>query len=91
MIEVNTKFKYEDKEENLKKSYFEFTNSTVIKINEHIKEKKELEKIILCDLQIKIYPVLEEALLNLLHSAGYKNIKFEKKVNFEELYKQRFN
>ena len=90
-IEVNTMFKFEDKDQNKKKSHFEIIYSTIIKINEEIKDKKELEKIILCDVQIKIYPNLEKALLDLLHNSGYPEIKFDKKVNFEELYKQRFN
>ena len=91
MIEVNTTFKFEDKEDSKKKSHFEIIYSTVIKVNEEVKEKKELEKIILCDVQIKIYPALEKALLDLLHNSGYPGIKFEKKVDFEALYKQRFN
>ena len=91
MIEINTKFKFEDKEENKKKSYFEIVYSTIVKIDDEIKNKQELEKIILCDVQVKIYPELENALLNLLHSSGYTNIKFEKKVDFEKLYNQRFN
>ena len=91
MIEVNTTFKFEDKEDIKKKSHFEIIYSTVIKVNEAVKEKKELEKIILCDVQIKIYPALEKALLDLLHNSGYPGIKFEKKVDFEALYKQRFN
>ncbi len=91
MIEVYTKFKFEDKEENKKKSYFEITYSTIIKVNDEIKHKEELEKIILCDVQVKIYPELESALLNLLHNSGYTNIKFEKKVDFENLFSQRFN
>ena len=91
MIEVNTSFKFEDKEKNKKKSHFEIMYSTVIKVNEEVKEKKELEKIILCDVQIKIYPALEKALLDLLHNSGYPGVKFEKKVDFEALYKQRFN
>ncbi len=91
MIEINTKFKFEDKEENKKKSYFEIIYSTIIKIDDEIKNKQELEKIILCDVQVKIYPELENALLNLLHNSGYTNIKFEKKVDFENLYSQRFN
>ena len=91
MIEVNTTFKFEDKENNKKKSYFEIIYSSIIKIDEQVKDKKELEKIILCDLQIKIYPDLEKALLSLLHNSGYPDIKFEKKVDFENLYKQRFN
>ena len=74
-----------------KKSHFEINFATIIKVNEKIKEKKELEKIILCDVQIEIYPDLEKSLLDLLHNSGYPEIKFEKKINFEELYNQRLN
>ena len=91
MIEINTKFKFEDKENNKKKSYFEIIYSTVIKLHDEIKDKKELEKIILCDVQTEIYPDLEKALLDLLHNSGYPGIKFEKRVDFENLYKQKFN
>ena len=91
MIEINTIFKFEDKEENKKKSYFEINFATIIKVDDEIKEKKELEKIILCDVQIEIYPDLEKSFLNLINNSGYPAIKFEKKINFEELYKQRFN
>jgi len=91
MIEVNTTFKFEDKEQSKKKSHFEIVYSTIIKVNEEVTEKKELEKIVLCDVQVKIYPDLEKALLNLLNNSGYPGVKFEKKVEFEELYKQRFN
>ena len=91
MIEINTKFKFEDKQENKKKSYFEIVYSTIIKLQNETKDKKELEKIILCDVQTEIYPDLEKALLDLLHNSGYPGIKFEKKVDFENLYKQKFN
>ena len=91
MIEINTILKFEDKQENKKKSYFEINYSTIAKIDDEVKEKKELEKIILCDIQLEIYPNLEKALLDLLHNSGYPEIKFEKKVDFEKLYNQRFN
>ena len=91
MVEVNTILKFEDKKENKKKSYFEINYSTIVKIEEDIKEKKDLEKIILCDVQIEIYPELEKSFLNLLHNSGYPNIKFEKKVDFEQLFSQRLN
>tara|TARA_B100000989_G_scaffold135475_1_gene100669 strand:- start:541 stop:963 length:423 start_codon:yes stop_codon:yes gene_type:complete len=91
MIEVNTSFKFEDKDNVKKKSYFEITNSTIIKVGEEVKDKKELEKIILCDVQLEIYSDLEKALLNLLHNSGYPDVKFEKKVDFEKLYKQKFS
>ena len=89
MIEVNTTFKFEDKEQSKKKSYFEIIYLTIIKVTEEIKDKKELEKIILCDVQVEIYPDLEKALLDLLHNSGYPGVKFEKKVDFENLFNQR--
>ena len=91
MIEINTIMKFEDKQENKKKSYFEIKYSTVIKVGDDVKEKKDLEKIILCDVQIEIYPKLEKSLLDLLHNSGYPAVKFEKKINFEQLYNQRPN
>ena len=91
MVEINTILKFEDKQNNKKKSYFEINYSTIIKVEEEIKEKKDLEKIILCDVQTEIYPELEKSLLNLLHNSGYPDVKFEKKVDFEQLYTQRLN
>ena len=91
MVEINTILKFEDKQENKKKSYFEINYSTIVEINNEIKEKKDLEKIILCDVQIEIYPELEKSFLNLLHNSGYPDVKFEKKIDFEQLYNQRLN
>ena len=91
MIEVNTILKFEDKQENKKKSYFEINYSTIVEIDNEIKEKDELEKIILCDVQIDIYPELEKSFLNLLHNSWYPDVKFEKKIDFEQLYNQRLN
>tara|TARA_B100001057_G_scaffold205060_1_gene205751 strand:- start:1085 stop:1507 length:423 start_codon:yes stop_codon:yes gene_type:complete len=91
LIEVNTTLKFEDKEPNDKKSYFEINYATVVKIEEEVKDKKSLEKIILCDVQKEIYPDLEKAFLNLIHNSGHPEIKFEKKVDFEKLYNERLN
>ena len=90
-IEVDTIFKFRDSKENQKKSYFEMTNVTIVKIDEKIEGKKELEKIILCDLQNEIYPFLEKSFLNLLHNSGFTQVEFEKKVNFQDLYNKRQN
>jgi preprotein translocase subunit SecB len=91
MIEVNTTLKFEDKEPNEKKSYFEIVYASIVKIDEKIKDKKDLEKILLCDVQNKIYPNLEKTFLNLLHNSGFPEIKLDKKIDFNELYKQRSN
>ena len=91
MIEVSTKLSYSDKGKSKNKSYFEITYASIIKINEEIKDRKIIEKIILCDTQKEIYPNLEKIFISLLSSAGFPGIKFEKKVDFEELYNQRLN
>ncbi len=91
MIEVSTTLKFEDKEYNETKSYFEIVYASIVKINESVKDKKELEKIILCDVQNTIYPNLEKTFLNLLHNSGFPEIKLDKKINFTDLYKQKTN
>ena len=91
MIEVNTTLKFEDKGPNEKKSYFEIVYVSIVKVNEEIKDKKDMEKILLCDVQNKIYPNLEKTFLNLLHDSGFPEIKLEKKIDFSELYKQKSN
>ena len=91
MIEINTTLKFQDKEPNEKRSYFEIIYVSVIKIDEEVKSKKDLEKIILCDVQNKIYPNLEKTFLNLLHNSGLPEVKLEKKIDFNKLYNESFN
>ena len=91
MIEINTTLKFEDKENSEKKSFFEIVYATIIRAETTVDEKKELEKIILCDVQNKIFPQVEKCFLDLLHNSGYPEIKLEKKVDFEKLYNERFN
>ena len=91
IIEVNIILKFTDKPEVLKKSHFEITYSSIVRVDEKISDKKEMEKIILCDVPNKIYPSLEKIFINLLTDSGYPGIKFEKKVDFTELHKQRAN
>ncbi len=91
MIEVNTTLKFEDKEPNEKRSYFEIVYASVVKVNEEVKDKKDLEKILLCDVQNKIYQNLEKTFLNLIHNSGFPEIKLDKKIDFTELYKQKSN
>ena len=90
-VEVNTTLKFSDKEDNDNKSYFEIVFSTVVKINDEVSKKKEIEKILLCDVQVEIYPELEKAFENMLNNSGYTGIKIEKKIDFENLYDKRFN
>ena len=91
LIEINTTLKFEDKESNEKKSHFELIYATVISIDNELKEKNDLQKIILCDVQVLVYPKIEKALLNLIHNSGFPQVKFEKKIDFEKLYNEKFN
>ena len=91
LIEINTTLKFEDKEANEKKSHYEIVYATIIKVDDEIKEKKEFQKIILCDVPTKIYPDLENSFLNLMHNSGHPSIKLEKKIDFNKLYNERFN
>tara|TARA_B100000029_G_C16738110_1_gene653368 strand:+ start:49 stop:471 length:423 start_codon:yes stop_codon:yes gene_type:complete len=91
MIEVNTILRFADKEQNEKKSNFEIIYATIVKISDEIKSKKDLEKIILCDVQNKIFPNLEKSFINLLNDSGYSGVKLEKKIDFEKLYNEKFS
>ena len=91
MIEVNTKLSYQDKSKSKNKSFFEINYSSIIKIDAEIKDIKVIEKIVLCDLQNKIYPNIKKIFLNLLNDSGYPGVKFGKDVNFEDLYNKRVN
>ena len=91
MIEVINKLTYKDKNDSEKQSSFEIFYASVIKINNDDLNKEELEKIILCDLQMEIYPKLEKIFLNIIKDSGFPNLKLNKKVDFEQLYNQRLN
>ena len=92
MIEVNTRLKFEDKEPNEKKSYYEIVYSTIVSVSDEIKDdKEEMQKIILRDVPTAIYPKLEKAFLNLIHDSGHPNITFDKKIDFSKLYSEKFN
>ncbi len=90
LIEVNTTLKFEDKQKNEKKSYFEIIYVTIIKLDESIKEKKEIEKIILCDVQKETQKNMEKAFTDLVNNSGFKQVEV-KNIDFEKLYNSKFN
>ena len=91
MIEINITLKFQNKDTQIKKSYFEIVYAVAVKIDESIKEKKDLEKIVLCDVPDSVYPDLKKSFLDMMHNSGYPNIKLEKKIDFTKLYLERFN
>ena len=90
-IEVNTKLTLQDKNNVVEKAFFEIKYSTVITLNNEVNDENVISKIILCDLQKEIYPRLESIFLNIIKNSGYPELKFEKKVDFEKLYNEKFN
>jgi|TARA_Y100000389_G_C17350032_1_gene457923 preprotein translocase subunit SecB len=91
VVEIHTVLKFEDKEDVKKKSYFEIDFVTIVKVDDEVEDKKELEKILLCDVQVEISKYIEQTFLNILHDSGYPGFDFEKKLDFEKLYNQRSN
>ena len=90
LIEVNTTLKFQDKENNEKKSYFEIVYASIVKLDENVKEKKEIQKIILCDVQKKIQPRMEKAFTDLINNSGFKQVKVNN-IDFEKVYNSQFN
>ena len=90
LIEISTFLKFEDKENNEKKSFFELVYVTIVKLDDGVKEKKEIEKIILCDVQKDIQPKLEKSFTDLINNSGFKQVSI-KNIDFEKLFNSRFN
>jgi|TARA_B110001450_G_C17564827_1_gene458331 preprotein translocase subunit SecB len=91
IIEINTALKFSDKDPSEKRSHFEIVYTSIIRVADDFSDKDALQKIILCDVQNKIYPKLEKSFLNMLSNSGYSNVKFEKKIDFDQLYKDKFS
>ena len=91
MIEVNITLKFQHKETQLKRSYFEIIYAVAVKIDESIQEKKDLEKIVLCDVPNSVVSDIEKSFTDMMHNSGFPNIKLEKKIDFTKLYLERLN
>ena len=91
MAEVLISTKFKETEEDKQKSYFEMIYAVIVKIDEDVNTKEILEPIFLKEVPTEVYPKIEKILLDLLRHSGYPNVKFESKVDFNELYKNRTN
>ena len=91
MIEVNIISKFQEANLEKKKSNFEITYAAIVRINENVTDEKEMKKIILSDVPNEIYPRLEDLFITLVNKSGFPEVKIERKVDFEKLYKEKFN
>ena len=89
IIEVNTILSLVPNQDVKHKISTEITLTSLISIGTELKDKKELEKIVLIKLPTEIYPTLYETFVYLFSQAGLKNIQIDKKVDFEKLYNER--
>ena len=90
MIEVYTNLKYEDKI-NKKKTYFEMTYATVVRIEEEKPDPEELKKFILCDLQIQIHPQIQRTFVEILKLSGFPELQLKSNIDFNKLYNENKN
>ena len=91
IIQIETSLKYADKSDNKKKSFFELVFATIIRLDEELKDTKDIAKIVLVDVQNEIYPELEKNFILAINNAGFPELRFNKKVDFENLYKKNKN
>ena len=91
MIEVIITLKFKHKDTQIKKSHFEIVYAVAVKIDESIKEKKDLEKIVLCDVPNSVVSDIEKSFTDMMQNSGFANIKLEKKIDFTKLYLERLN
>tara|TARA_Y100001970_G_scaffold284483_1_gene401953 strand:- start:2694 stop:3125 length:432 start_codon:yes stop_codon:yes gene_type:complete len=91
MIEIYTKLIFHDKRNTKKKSHFEMVYATVVQINDEKPNKDELKKLLLCDIQIEIFPKLENAFVEVLKHSGFENLRLKGKIDFDKLYKQKLS
>ena len=91
MIEINIISKFQETNLEKKRSNFEITYAAIVRIDENVKNEKEMEKIVLSDVPNEIYPRLEDLFISLVNKSGFPEVKIERKVDFEKLYKERLN
>ncbi len=90
MIEVYTKLTHENKISK-KKTYFEMTYATVVRIEEEKPDPEELKKFILCDLQIQIHPQIQKTFVEILKLSGFPDIQLKSNIDFNKLYNEKKN
>ena len=89
IIEVNTILRLSPNLEVKNKILTEINLAALVSIDENIKDKNQLEKIILVKVPSEIYTVLYETFVFLFAKAGVKNISMEKEINFEKMYNEK--
>ena len=89
IIEVLTSLSLTPTKDESEKIETKIIFSSIIELNKENVQKEEMEKIILINVPNEIYPELRQIFIFLFENSGFKDIKINKTVDFEKLYKMR--
>ena len=89
IIEVITSLNIKPIKENFEIINTEIAYATIVELKNEKIEKDEMEKIILIEVPNEIYGELRDIFINLFENSGFKDVKINKKVDFQKLYKMR--
>ena len=89
IIEVLTSLKLSPVKDDIDKIDTKIIYSTVVEFGNEDLAKEEMEKTILVDIPLKIYPELRQIFIFLFENSGFKDIKINETVDFEKLYKMK--
>ena len=91
VIEIDTSLKLKPINNNNEKITTEIMFTAIIELDQEIKDKKEVEKIILIDVPTEIYPELRKVFVFVFENSGFREIKIDPNVDFKKLYLSRQN
>ena len=89
VVEIDTNLKLLSDGEDENKITVSILYSSLINLKQDVKDKKELEKIILVDVPKSIYPDIRDLIIFLFKKSGFKKINIEENIDFQKLYEKR--
>ncbi len=89
IIEVLTSLSLTPTKDDFEKINTKIIFSTIVELENEKIQKDEMEKIILINVPSEIYPELRQIFVFLFENSGFKDVKINKTVDFEKLYKMR--
>ena len=89
MLELNCKFIFEAPNEVSNKIHAEACLAVIFKITATTITEEEIKKIILAEIPDLYSKKLTDIITELFKKSGFKEFKFKKEINFNELYEQQ--
>ena len=89
IIEVETTLTLNPNKDDFDKINTKIVFSTIVEIDGELTNKKSLEEVILIKVPNEIYPEIRSLFILLFEKSGFKKIKIEENIDFNELYLKR--